>query len=322
MDELRATKDDLTPKDELHVEPILVCNYNQNRALTLLSTAKVAVKTAYNETYYVRVLLDSASTNNLITHELANKLKLYQNKVAINISGVNLNTTKPHNFVDVTIKSLSSNYKQTINCLLIDKITALVSSVSFNKRILKIPSNINLADNKFNEPSEIEASHFYEIIVRSYSSGDLPAQVLRNSSVISSAMTYGCISEHVLNDNIQSLWELENVKPENPSSLLSQEERECENHFSETVTRNKDGRIIVNIPWNNNVQNLAAYVLNNVTYGLKASSYLATKSPQHIAKENEKENAVCSHVIQNSFYVDDFIYSGVDPAVVKGVVHE
>ncbi|KAF2891798.1 hypothetical protein ILUMI_14375, partial [Ignelater luminosus] len=151
-DELRATKDDLTPKDELHVESILVCNYNQNRALTLLSTAKVAVKTAYNETYYVRVLLDSA--------------------------------------------------------------------------------------------------------IRSYSSGDLPAQVLRNSSVISSAMTHCCISEHVLNDNIQRLWELENVKPENPSSLLSQEERECENHFSETVTRNKDGRIIVKIPWNNNVQNL------------------------------------------------------------------
>ncbi|KAF2891174.1 hypothetical protein ILUMI_14999, partial [Ignelater luminosus] len=63
-DELRATKDDLTPKDELQVEPIPVCNYDQNKALTLLPTAKV----------------EGSSKNNLINRELASKLKLYQNK--------------------------------------------------------------------------------------------------------------------------------------------------------------------------------------------------------------------------------------------------
>lgn len=477
--------------NEAHVEPILVCNYTQGRALTLLSTAKVAVKTADNETYHARVLLDSASTSNLITRELAHKLNLCQSKVDVSISGVNLNTTKLNNSVNVTISALSSNYRQTINCLLIDTITTLVPSISFNKGILKIPSSINLADNNFNESAEIDiligASHFYDrigsnkiilgeglpVLIESHFgylvTGDLPAQTKKNSKPISSVMTHCCVSDSTLNDNVQKLWELENVKPESSSSLLSKEERECEELFCETVTRNKDGRIIVKIPWNDNIQNLgnsytsalnrflmlekrlskdtnlkrqyaefmneyetlghmtkieinqndlnkhfflphhpvlrenaittklrvvfdgsaksstnisvndcqlngpvvqsdlfsilirfrehpiavigdceklyrqilvdendkkfqtilwrgssaepiAAYVLNTVTYGLKASSYLATKSLQYIAKENKENNACSARIIENSFYVDDFIYSGSDPAVVKGEV--
>ncbi|KAF2887281.1 hypothetical protein ILUMI_18891 [Ignelater luminosus] len=51
-----------------------------------------------------------------------------------------------------------------------------------------------------------------------------------------------------------------------------------------------------------------------------ASSYLATKSLKYIAKANEENNAICCHIIENSFYVDDLIYSGADATVVKGAV--
>lgn len=107
-------------ENELHaategvqIESVLVCNNIKDRLLTLLSTAEIAVKTFNNETYHARVLLDSASTNNLITRKLAGNLKLKQDEVDISISEVNLNTTKLSNSVDVSINSLCSNYKQS-----------------------------------------------------------------------------------------------------------------------------------------------------------------------------------------------------------------
>ncbi|KAF2882142.1 hypothetical protein ILUMI_24023 [Ignelater luminosus] len=247
------------PSNNVHAERN-ECNDRSSVSLTLLATAQVAVKNNQGETFNVRALLVSGSTNNLITKRLANKLNLKQDAIEVNVAGVNLNKIKLTNSVNISINSLCSNYSRTINCFIIEKITSLVPAISFNKQNLRIPPHIQLADSKFNEASEIDiligASYFYEIIGNNRISmgrhlpilieskfgyvltGDMSPQVLSLNKTLP-AFVHCCVGELTLNNNLSKLWELDNVRPKDQISLLSEEERNAKFILGETLEKIK-----------------------------------------------------------------------------------
>ena len=60
------------------------------------------------------------------------------------------------NNVNITISSTNNNYKRDISCLVIPRITDNISNISFSKTILKIPTNIQLADPNFNKSDTVD----------------------------------------------------------------------------------------------------------------------------------------------------------------------
>ncbi|XP_026315040.1 uncharacterized protein LOC113226570 isoform X1 [Hyposmocoma kahamanoa] len=71
-----------------------------------------------------------------------------------------------------------------------------------------------------------------------------------------------------------------------------------------------------NILWRDNPnEKIKCIRLDTVTYGLKSSSYLATRCLMELANRNEKDYPLASAVIKNNSYVDDILYSNDDLSV-------
>ena len=49
-----------------------------------------------------------------------------------------------------------------------------------------------------------------------------------------------------VNDQLRKFWEIEEVPC---ASVFTEEEKECEKHFIETITRQEDGRYVVSLPF-------------------------------------------------------------------------
>jgi hypothetical protein len=54
----------------------------------------------------------------------------------------------------------------------------------------------------------------------------------------------------------------------------------------------------------NESDDLHVYQLNTVTYGLRSSPFLATRTLMQIANDSEKYHSLASQVIHDDFYID------------------
>ncbi|XP_050305074.1 uncharacterized protein LOC126742475 [Anthonomus grandis grandis] len=200
----------------------------------------------------VRALLDSGSQSNFITTDLAA-------------------------FLNLNIKELSVSVID-LNCVVLDKITNALPTLSVDKEKLKIPSNIVLADSFFNIPSKIDiligAEVFYELL--SYGqikieenlpilqktcfgwivSGRLPCSNNNDNDEQGQHQTFCNLSvTENLSQQIERFWKLEEVQP---TMILKKEELECEELFVTTTKHNKDGRFIVQLPTKGNIKNIGS----------------------------------------------------------------
>ncbi|KAB0800720.1 hypothetical protein PPYR_06459 [Photinus pyralis] len=222
-----------------------------------------------------------------------------------------------------------------------------IPMVTFSKKFMEIPKNIKLADRGFNQTSEVDiligASHFYEILGSDkiklgknlpilmetqfgyVISGDIPSKLLK--PVVPASVSLLCNDEMNLGVILNKLWEIENVRPNDPRSLLSVEERQCEHYFEETTVVDQmvtpEDRKFQSILWReNSTHPISTYVLNTITYGCKASTYLATKCLQYVALKNNVNYPPASLSILRDFYVDDYIHSGNDRDQVQQLIIE
>ncbi|XP_037029723.1 uncharacterized protein LOC119069705 [Bradysia coprophila] len=70
--------------------------------------------------------------------------------------------------------------------------------------------------------------------------------------------TLSMITDEITEKGIKNLWDLEIIGIRDPSTKKSQEDRdrEAQEHFNTTVTRNDDGRYVVALPWVNGLQSI------------------------------------------------------------------
>ncbi|KAL0893471.1 hypothetical protein ABMA27_013673 [Loxostege sticticalis] len=72
-----------------------------------------------------------------------------------------------------------------------------------------------------------------------------------------------------------------------------------------------------NILWRNNPQEpIQCICLDTVTYGLKSSSYLATRCLLELANRYEHDFPLASFVLKNCTYIDDVLYSNADLGIL------
>lgn len=72
----------------------------------------------------------------------------------------------------------------------------------------------------------------------------------------------------------------------------------------------------------NERQPIEEFTLNTLTFGTASAAYMATKTLQQIAKDEEKNYPTGSRVVKTDFHVDDLLTGGETEESVKAICRE
>lgn len=268
-----------------------------NRKRVLMSTAIVNVTGRNDYIYKLRVLLDSASETNFITSAACKKLGIKLDNIYESVNGLNTMNCVIEHGCQVQVQSRTSEFSANLYCLIVPRITKQLPSCSIQVSQLPIPRNLKLADPLFYNPNNIDVLIGSELFFKLLESekielrDDLPT--LQNSKfgwLIAGSVPEYLISDHInnglsfngytclsiqqdsINDTLLRFWELEEY-PIDQNIIMSTEEREAENQFINTVSRDTLGRFIVRLPFRGNKGELG----NSRDIAMKRFNYLERK---------------------------------------------
>ncbi|GFX08332.1 uncharacterized protein TNCV_3268211 [Trichonephila clavipes] len=225
----------------------------------LLSTALILVKDKYSEWQTFRALLDSGSETCLISNECANKLRLKTEKINTLISCLNDASMVVNGCVKVAISNQNKSFEKELDMLVVKKITGFIP-----QKALEINSNfsnfVELADSNFNVPGKIDllldANIFYELLKPERIKIKDSQLLLVNSvfgyivtgnldSINETKVHCGLIRDEDLNKTLEKYWKIEEVaKP----IVKNKERLICEEHYTNTHFRTKEGKYVVSMP--------------------------------------------------------------------------
>jgi len=210
----------------------------------LLATATVEVKNKYNQYVPCHVLLVSASQLNFISEKCVQRLRLSRTQTPVLIQGVNKVNTTTHHSVSLHLRSRQTDWHTTVKCAVLPHITSNTPASKLDISTWRIPTDIKLADEQFNQPGAIDtligADLFYELL--------LPNRRTRISHPVLQERVLGWIisgKTPVLNNqrthqhsfllrentsfeqNLSRFWEVEPMD----EAILTPEHEACEQHF-------------------------------------------------------------------------------------------
>ncbi|XP_030763068.1 uncharacterized protein LOC115887734 [Sitophilus oryzae] len=235
---------------------------NSCESTILLSTALIQVLSRSGEWQECRVLLDSASQSNFVTKECCDRLGLETSRANISVVGINQAISDVNQMCQISLRSMSNSFKSEVSCLVIPVINNFVPELSFDSSDLNIPKNLRLADPRFNKSNKIDillgASIFYDLLcIGQVRLGNGKPTLQKSvlgwlvSGSVSSPPNSKTICKHVSNlelqNQIKAFWEVEEIQSK--QSTLSEQEKQCEELFQKTTRRDRDGRFIVQIPF-------------------------------------------------------------------------
>lgn len=241
---------------------------------TLLSTAQVLVKGSNTKILRCRALLDNGAMSNFITKEFCDKLKLKPIKINYAVTGLGDSMQNIQYMVQLTFSSIYNNFTTTISCLVLPKITCNIPFTTFQRDLVDVNDNINLADPDFNESKPIDLllgsnifwsilCHRREIIpntqitIQETKLGWIFGGQSSNISNKNLSKTVNCCSINTDLDNLLTkFWNIEEI---NSNLSSSPEDIFCEKHFLETHMReDQTGKFIASIPFKNNLNDLGS----------------------------------------------------------------
>lgn len=239
---------------------------NNGNKIQILGTALVNFQGKNGDWLPARVLIDSGSMTHFITKRLASKLRLKLKKASSPVIGL-CGDMEIRESTKVAIKSLTSEFKEGIEALVLPKFNHLHPSQPLNKADFDIPSNLPLADPVFFQPQYVDAIIGVELAYKLLMVGQIQLTdklLLQKTSlgwIIAGEVNCNnpnpnklsftastTVSEiQTLDDALQRFWELDRV----PSSPVywSPSERFCEEHYRQNTTRDEAGRFVVKLPF-------------------------------------------------------------------------
>ena len=96
-----------------------------------------------------RVMLDNGSQSHYITDRMASLLKLPRKTVNIAVTGLNLASTDVRDSVSTIFKSRFNKFQRKLNFLVVPQVTGKLPFVAIDRKSLRIPQHIKLADPEF-----------------------------------------------------------------------------------------------------------------------------------------------------------------------------
>lgn len=252
-------------------KPIVSCLSTGNcKDTVLIPTALVKAMSKDGNYRVVRALVDQGSQGSFITESMAQYLGLKKTLTKHRVTGVGGNKTVMSNSsVVVNLRSrVNPDYNVQVNAYVLKSITSLLPVVTATRVEWVKLSETDLADPEYHRPNKIDillgAEIFSQIIqdgIKKSTSGSLVAQQTEFGWILSGVVgtenledinSYPCIT--VMHSNVQTddflrkFWELE-AEPSGTEKILSKEETECENIFTNTTKRDETGRYIVRLPF-------------------------------------------------------------------------
>ncbi|XP_050294294.1 uncharacterized protein LOC126734640 [Anthonomus grandis grandis] len=236
----------------------------------LLSTATVLILNNQNSWVKCNALLDSASQSNLMSQSLSEKLNLTYEKVNMPLSGVGQIETNIIGKTKTCIKSRFNDFQARLQFLIIPKVTEKLPLIGFDKSQIKYPKNLNLADEKFNIPKEIdlliEAEIFFDLLKEGRMKLGTVGPVLQETYfgwIITGNLNFNInatvdkfqkrvcnitnVSNKQLHDSLSNFLLIEELEKER---ILSKNEQYCEDYFKQTTKRDELGIFTVKYPFN------------------------------------------------------------------------
>lgn len=240
----------------------------------LLKTALAHVKNQDGEVHVCRILKDDGSKTALITEACVRRLGLEKRKCHVIIRGISSAkacTAKAK--VTLNITSMHSSEGLQVEALVVPKCTEDLPSYPCNPPTAwSHIDGLKLADPNYHAPAAID------ILL----GGDVTASLMRDgikhgprmtpvaqntifgwvlSGRISSLIPGNISVNHADSDGcstdsiLQRFWELEELPP---VKLLLNEEKMCQQHFSDNLTRQDNGRYVVKLPFKSNAPSLGS----------------------------------------------------------------
>ncbi|XP_011867405.1 PREDICTED: uncharacterized protein LOC105561748, partial [Vollenhovia emeryi] len=212
-----------------------------------MTTATIFIRDRELKSMKCRALSDTCATANFISEGLARRLRLPITTRALPVGAINSMNTTSKGVIRITIQSLHN----------------LVPSETFPRDSITIPSNIKLADPEFHLPRPVDLRIGAEVTLSLFSIGQINLSIRDNdlylqNTCLGRVVAGGSSSRNQpktaickltgLDQQIARFWVIEEISDPTVTPK-SNEEIECEEHFTKFVTRNRDGRYTVRLPF-------------------------------------------------------------------------
>ncbi|XP_055527617.1 uncharacterized protein LOC129720196 [Wyeomyia smithii] len=192
-----------------------------------------------------RALLDSGSDSNIITEELANKLELRMNRVDLPMSGLNDIQIQVKYLLSTKIVSCVNSFVSSeLEFLIVARVTSTLPVIEIDARSLSVPKGITLADPNFQIAGQVDVIIGNEIFFDLIKKGRMK---LGGNTLTLAETELGWVSlRREFNGNYDKILGDEHVHSEN---IMTTAERDVEDHFMKTHSRDEYGRYIVRFPF-------------------------------------------------------------------------
>ncbi|XP_029177465.1 uncharacterized protein LOC114945397 [Nylanderia fulva] len=240
-------------------------NYGKSNSI-LLATARVSVISENGRSLSIRALIDPGSEATFVTERVVQLLKAKRKRTHIEVFGLGGQSTGFANYiVYLHLNSCNRQESLPVHALVFSKLTSYQSVQSMCNQHVHL-QGLQLADpdptNR--EPIDllIGADLYGLILLEGLRRGPRDSPVaqqtifgwilfgtlLENRSVhhISVASLH-CAASSEIHSCLKRFWEIEETSVVH--TILSEEEKQCEKHFSSTYSRLSNGRYIVRLPF-------------------------------------------------------------------------
>jgi hypothetical protein len=184
----------------------------------LLATATVEVKNKSGQYVPCRALLDSASHLHFITERCVQRLRLSRTQTHTSIQGISNANAATHHSVSIHLRSRHTDWHTTLDCAVLSNIMGITPSTKLDTSSWKIPKDIRLAYEHFNQQGNVDllmGADIFNKILRSRrcTSWQLPHSA-RDSSWMdtfrsNTSSHTKCYEKTSLEHNLNRFWEVE-----------------------------------------------------------------------------------------------------------------
>ena len=244
---------------------------NELQNYVLLATAKVKIIANNGQACEVRAVLDAGSQVNLISQRLINKLSLSTTRAQLNIEGVGQHSGNSNSRVNVGLQSHNGTFSTRLEAFVIPQIISAQPSRNIDISTWKIPENLELADPYFHRPEKIDiligAEHYHHLLhpEQLLLGSCLPLLqntvlgwiVIGKAEMATEAKVTCAIfapEEEKVSDLIEKFWKIDSFDDQN--GYMTANEKHCETHFANTISRHESGKFIVKLPFADNPSTL------------------------------------------------------------------
>lgn len=237
----------------------------QRQTNLFMLTAVIIIVDAYGQEHFARALLDCASQPNLLSDRMAQILRLKKKKVNVQLQGPGGTGLRSSHSVHTQVRSRVGDFSCDVEFLILPQVTTDIPGRDISVDTWSIPNELTLADPAFNKRGRIDMiiglSHFFDCFrstARVHLGKNLPYLVdsvfgwivagsddVASSSAESMQCHTTAMNFDALEESLERFWRIEEL-PTRPN--YTAEERECENMYVSSVTRDPTGRYCVRQP--------------------------------------------------------------------------